>query len=44
MIALARDPALVRRMGVAGRRLAERRFDARAVDGTIVAALLGLDR
>ena len=44
MIALARDPALVRRMGVAGRRLAERRFDARVVDGTIVAALLGLDR
>lgn len=44
MIELARDPSLVRRMGEASRRLAERRFDARLVNATIIDALLGRDR
>jgi glycosyltransferase involved in cell wall biosynthesis len=44
IVSLARDPALVRRMGAASRRLAERRFDARAVDRTIIDVLLGHDR
>lgn len=44
MIALARDPALLHRMGKASRRLAEHRFDARAIDRTVIDVLLGRHR
>ena len=37
----AADPERVRRMGEASRRLAEERFDARAVDRLVIDGLLG---
>jgi glycosyltransferase involved in cell wall biosynthesis len=41
MAELSRDPALVRRMGTASRRIAERTFDARAVDRAVIEVLFG---